>query len=148
MQLFAYYQRCRHLRKLSRKKCYCGLRSMQTGKCITVSRSSSKFGTSAAKRRDSVDFFFIMTMPVRTQQQQWLAFSMRASCSCCRTHRIRQTSLPATSSYFQKWRNKWRVPSLRAPMMHVERWRGLLKTYPNQPGLSSRTSGFTEWQSA
>ena len=33
-----------------------------------------------------------------TQQQQRLTFSMRARCSCCRTHRIRQTSLPATAS--------------------------------------------------
>ena len=77
--------------------------SLRTGTRITVSRRSSKFGASAAQRRDSVAFFLIMTMPVRTQQQQRrLTFSMRGTCSCCRTHSIHQTSLPATSSYFQK----------------------------------------------
>ena len=38
----------------------------------------------------------------RAQQQQRLPFSMRARCSCCRTHRIRRTSLPETVSYSQK----------------------------------------------
>ena len=40
------------------------------GTCIIVSRRSSKFGTSAAQRRESVAFFFIKTVPVHTQQQQ------------------------------------------------------------------------------
>ena len=79
-----------------------GTVSLRTGTCITVSRRSSKFGASAAQRRDSVAVFFIVTMSECTQQQQRLTFSTRARCSCCRTHRIRQTSLPATSSYSQK----------------------------------------------
>ena len=74
--------------------------SLRICTCITVSRSSSKFGVSAAHRRYSVAFFFIMTMPVRTQQQLLLTFSMKSKCGCCRTHRIRQTFLPETSSYF------------------------------------------------
>ena len=122
--------------------------SLRTGTCITVSRRSSKFGASATQRRDSMAFFCIMTMLVSTQQQQRLTFSMRARCSCCRTDSTRQTSLPATSSYSQKWRNNWRVPCLRARKIHVVRSWGLLKTYPNQPGLRSGTSGFTAWQSA
>ena len=69
--------------------------SLRTGTCITVSQRSSKFGTSAAERRDSAAFFFFfMTMPMSTQQQQQLTFSTRARCSCCCTHRIHQTSLP------------------------------------------------------
>ena len=44
-----------------------------------------------------------------TQRQQRFTFSMRARCSCYRTHRTHQTSLPAASSYSQKWENNWRV---------------------------------------
>ena len=72
--------------------------SLRTGMYVTVSRSSLKFGASAAQRRDSVAFFFIMKMPVRTQQQQRLTFSMRARCSCCRTYHIRQDLSPCDFS--------------------------------------------------
>ena len=36
---------------------------------------------------------------------------------------------------------------MTAPKMHVERTRGLLKTYPNQLGLVGM-SGFTAWENA
>ena len=52
--------------------------SLRTGMCITVTRRSSKFGANAVQRRDSLAFFFFMTMPVHSQQQQRLTFSMRA----------------------------------------------------------------------
>ena len=115
-------------------------RSRQTGMCITVFRRCSKFAASAVQRRDSVAFFFIMTMPVSTQQQQRLTFSMRARYSCCRTHRIRRAPLPS-----------FRFPEVKKQLkgkMHVERSRGLLKTHPSQLGLRSGTSSFTAWQSA
>ena len=122
--------------------------SLQTGTHITVSWRSLKFGASTIQRRESVAFFFNVTMTVCTQQQQQLTFSMKARYSCCHTNCIRQTSLPATSSYSQMWRNSWRVPYLRVLKMHVECSWGLLKINPNQPGLRSGTSGFTTWQSA
>ena len=78
--------------------------SLRTGTGITISQRSLKLGTSTAQRWDSVAFFFIMTIPVYIQQQQWLTFLMRVRCSCCHTHHIRQTFLPATSSYFEKWK--------------------------------------------
>ena len=59
------------------------------------------------------------------------------------THRVRQTSLPATwSSVSHKWRNTWRVPCSRALKMYDERSRRLLKAYPDQPqpGLSEANS--------
>ena len=43
--------------------------SLRTGTCITASQRSSKFGASAAQKRDSVGFFFIVTIPARPQQQ-------------------------------------------------------------------------------
>ena len=109
----------------------------------------SKFGTSVAQTRDSVAFFFIMTMPLRAQQQQRLAFSVRERerCCCCCTHRIRWTSLHATSSFLPEVKRQLRVLCLRAPKTH-ECSRGLFKTYTNQPWLRSRISGFTAGKSA
>ena len=45
----------------------------------------------------------------------------------------------------QSWNDAhwWRVPCLRVPTMHVKHSQGLLKSYPNQPGLRSGRSGFT-----
>ena len=51
---------------------------------------------------------------------------MRVRCSCCCTYIIHQTTLPATSSYFQKWGNNWKVPCLRVLKMHIEHSQGLL----------------------
>ena len=48
----------------------------------------------------------------------------------------------------QKKRNSWRVTCFRAPKMHVERSRGLLKTCPSQLGMRRGKSGFTAWQRA
>ena len=113
--------------KLKRSRSAQKKQSLRTGTCITVSRRSSRFGTNAAQRRDSVAFFFVMTMPVRTHQQQRLTFSMRTRCSYCRTHRVRKTSLPASPSRFQKWRTTEGYPvwvRRRCPSsVHEDSWR-------------------------
>jgi len=46
------------------------------------------------------------------QQQQRSVFSMKATCSCYRTHSIGQSSLPTTSFYSQKLRNRRQVHSV------------------------------------
>ena len=90
-------------------------------------------------------FFFIGTIPVRTQQQQPLTFSMRARCSYC----IRQTSLPATSPIprseettdgYPVWERR-RCTSI----VHEGCWR---HTQINLGWGSSGTRGLTAWQSA
>ena len=76
---------------------------LRTGTRITVSRRSSKFGASAIQRRDPRQGLFLHhNNAIAHTAATAVAFLMRARCSCCRTHRTRQTSLPATSSYSQK----------------------------------------------
>ena len=59
-------------------------------------------GKACMRSTPSLGLFFLHSdMQVRTREQGRSTLSMRVRCSCCphRTHRIDQTSLPATSAY-------------------------------------------------
>ena len=75
-----------------------------------------------------------------------LTFSMRARCSCC-THRIRQTSLLATSSYSRKWRNNWRAPEGSAEHACRAYTRAVEDKPKSTWAVKSGASGVTAWQS-
>ena len=78
--------------------------SLWTGTGITISQRSSKLGTSAARRWDSVALFFIMIMPVPIQQQTMADFLNESKVQLLPHQPYSPDCLPATSSYFQKWR--------------------------------------------